>query len=212
MNGLPSPAQSPSLQPTDTPSSSRKRQRSDSMQSANSSTSVKRPVSEPPTTQDSSSSLGPKNDDVPTTNLLEVADDIDSYMALQDDISGSSAQASIATNATTMLSKEEKLAHIESLKRAPMMAGETWYLVSRPWYRKWHNALSGKLSKDVPVEESDLGPVDNRSRRKRGKPSFRGKFVTFLTGCCGLTDLRLPQVWQTTDSYCSEGHRARGVL
>lgn len=43
-----------------------------------------------------------------------------------------------------------------------MAEGETWYLVSRAWYRRWEKAVRGEVDKDGSVEEKDLGPVDNR--------------------------------------------------
>lgn len=59
------------------------------------------------------------------------------------------------------LSGEQKLAFIDDLLKAKLVPGDTWYLVSRPWYRRWRKACSGEVDKEGPVSETDLGPVDN---------------------------------------------------
>lgn len=46
-------------------------------------------------------------------------------------------------------------------QRAQLEAGESWYLVSRAWYRKWEVATSGQANKEeslISIEE--VGPID----------------------------------------------------
>lgn len=59
------------------------------------------------------------------------------------------------------LTPAQKLAAIEELRNSPMSRGDTWYVVSRQWYRRWQKACSGEVDKEGAVEEKDLGPVDN---------------------------------------------------
>lgn len=171
MNGIQatsSPSSSPSLTPdAGTPSAGRKRQRSQSMESAASSSSPKRSASEGPQAQDR---------DVSNLSLQErPAAEIDAYMATQDD--DPPLDRTIDLSATPPHSRstqvppaplmhptpQARLAAIEEAKNRPLVVGETWYLVSRAWYRRWHKAVSGVADKEGPVDESDLGPVDNSS-------------------------------------------------
>jgi ubiquitin carboxyl-terminal hydrolase 4/11/15 len=155
MQSLPSPAESPSLKPKDLssqPSGSRKRLRSQSMQSDTSSSSAKR-----------SQSGGPSNDggilvDDPTTT------DIDAYMAEQ-------GEADIPTTIqlpephqnemVPSVSPLEKLSTIKKLRQNHLNVGDTWYIVARRWYKRWEKACTGEVDKEGGVEQSELGPIDN---------------------------------------------------
>lgn len=80
------------------------------------------------------------------------------------DPSATPTEASSAQVASTSFSStppQDKLTAIEQAKARPLVVGEKWYLVSRAWYRRWHKAVSGVADKEGPVNESDLGPVDN---------------------------------------------------
>lgn len=171
MNGIQStssPSSSPSLTPdAGSASAGRKRQRSQSMESAASSSSPKRSASEDAQALDRDVTQltlpGPSN--------LE----IDAYMATQEDdppldhTTDPSATPTLSKSAQTVSAPsthsapEDRLTAIEEAKNRPLLVGETWYLVSRTWYRRWHKAVSGVMDKEGPVTESDLGPVDNSS-------------------------------------------------
>lgn len=169
MNGLQatsSPSSSPSLTAdAGTSSAGRKRQRSQSMESAGSSSSPKRAASEDAQAQDREEAAM----SLPTPS----GSDIDAYMATQEDdppldsaidpsaTPPQSRSAQVAPNPSMPPTPEAKLAIIEQAKSRPLTVGETWYLVSRAWYRRWHKAVSGVVDKEGSVNESDLGPVDN---------------------------------------------------
>ncbi|THV05573.1 UCH-domain-containing protein [Dendrothele bispora CBS 962.96] len=53
----------------------------------------------------------------------------------------------------------QKVRIIDDIQQRPMALGQTWYLVDHEWFRRWHSACSGDMSKEGPVAESDLGPV-----------------------------------------------------
>ncbi|KAH7914594.1 hypothetical protein BJ138DRAFT_346574 [Hygrophoropsis aurantiaca] len=165
MHSLPSPAASPSLKANDinSISSTRKRQRSQSMQS-DSSSSVKRSASE----DISSSAIRATSVDHMASPIASVSPhEIDAYMAEQgdDDTSGSITltQPYLPNNHAAMdLSGSQKVAFIKQQRAKPMVVGEVWYLVSRRWYRRWEVACQGLLDKDqASLEETDIGPVDN---------------------------------------------------
>lgn len=42
-----------------------------------------------------------------------------------------------------------------------MHIGETWYVVSPTWYRRWRKAISGEVDKEGGLNIKDVGPVDN---------------------------------------------------
>lgn len=163
----PSPSTSPSLSPSDI-TNNRKRQRSHSMDSGASSSSPKRAVSLDPN-HDVHDTPRPKD-----MSTLHIADgsQIDAYMEEQgeslvseirlDVPPSSSTPSSHATPAlATGPSLASKLETITNLRKSPMRADETWYVVSRKWYRRWEKACSGEEDKEGRVEESDLGPVNN---------------------------------------------------
>lgn len=152
---LPSPAASPSskVSDLDVGATRRKRQRSESMQSDSS--SLKRAASEGPTTVRATH-------DAPAQDL---SNDIDAYMA---------DQGEDALNTVTLippptppheppanLNPEQKLDYVSQRRTRQMQVGDTWYIVSRVWYRRWEVACQGIVDKSGPVEEKDIGPVDN---------------------------------------------------
>lgn len=158
---LPSPASSPATGSLDEASQpSRKRQRSISMQSDASSSSVKRTVADGNTHDGAIRS--PRADQMSTLTLTDPNHDIDSYMAEQgeDDILLIS-QAPSPLPESTPLALEEKLTIVEKGKGQSMVVGETWYLISRDWWKRWRKACTGEVDKEGPLSEQDLGPVDN---------------------------------------------------
>ncbi|TFY56209.1 hypothetical protein EVJ58_g7783, partial [Rhodofomes roseus] len=149
----PSPSSSPSLSPKDTVNT-RKRQRSQSMQSEPSSSSPKRAVSEDPSQDNvrASQSQG--------VSSLSIQDsDVDAYMAEQGEDPSTNILGPSNTMATS--SPEERLSSVGSLIQAPMRVGDTWHVVSSSWYRRWRKAMAKEVDKEGPVDEKDLGPVDN---------------------------------------------------
>ncbi|KAH9933298.1 uncharacterized protein B0H18DRAFT_982923 [Fomitopsis serialis] len=149
----PSPSSSPSLSPHDTVNT-RKRQRSQSMQSEPSSSSPKRAVSEDPS-QDNVRASQPQG-----VSSLSIRDtDIDAYMAGQ----GEDVPAITSAPSSVMPAppREMKLSLVESFIQYPMHVGDTWYVVSSSWYRRWRKAVSNELDKEGPVDEKDVGPIDN---------------------------------------------------
>ncbi|KZT18330.1 cysteine proteinase [Neolentinus lepideus HHB14362 ss-1] len=156
MVSLPSPSSSPTLTSQESPSnpSSRKRQRSLSMQSDAS--SPKRSASE-----------GPNQELPPQPSISKVvAQDIDAQMDEREedcDIEPPLPSSSVTNSLPrfTPMSGSEKFDAVESLKKVPMSAGETWYVLSRTWYRRWEKACTGQVDKDGPIEEKDIGPVEN---------------------------------------------------
>lgn len=158
MQGLPSPADSPTLKPKDLSPHipSRKRQRSQSMQSDTSSSSAKR-----------SQSGGPSNDGgVFTAN--QTITDVDAYMAEQGeaDIPATIhlSEPTHPQNGTVQIvPPPEKLSAIKKLRQQPLAVGDTWYIIARWWYKRWEKACTGEIDKEGGVEESAIGPVDNSS-------------------------------------------------
>jgi ubiquitin carboxyl-terminal hydrolase 4/11/15 len=59
------------------------------------------------------------------------------------------------------LDPAQKLHHVAQHRLKQMQAGDTWYIVSRTWYRRWQAACQGIADKAGPLDEKDLGPVDN---------------------------------------------------
>jgi len=134
---------------------SRKRQRSQSMQSDSgaSNSSVKRTVAD----NNSCNEIPIRNG---REKLFHITQPDDAYMAenLEPDI-----PFIPASQPSPALSREEKLAFVENGKKVPMEVGDTWYLVARDWYKRWLKALTGEVDKEGPITEQDLGPVDNSS-------------------------------------------------
>ena len=146
----PSPSTSPSLNPHD-PTNSRKRQRSLSMESEASTSSPKRSASQDPQTLQSNDMTSAP----PTFSATTHDNDIDAYMAEQGDDSG------VALQPTSAWTSTQKLQHVEDALKAPMVKGQTWYIVSRRWYQRWRKAMTGEEDKEGRLEEKDVGPVDN---------------------------------------------------
>ena len=164
MPTLPSPASSPKslLESTEIPSQpSRKRQRSLSMQSDSgaSTSSVKRAVA------DITGCDNPRTDQLSTLTLGDPSQDIDAYMEEQGeaDIPAFMPPPSQIAPAIQPLPPGEKLSLVEKGKSRKLEIGDTWYLVSRDWYKRWVKACSGEVDKEGPLTEQELGPVDNSS-------------------------------------------------
>lgn len=153
MQSLPSPADSPSLKPTDNTSqqASRKRQRSQSTQSGTPSSSAKRSLSE-----------GPSNDDSLADNTIT---DIDAYMEEQGEADIPKtiqlSNPAVPEKTHTTMPGPIKLTTVKQSREAPMKVGDFWYIISRRWYKRWEKACTGEVDKEGGMEESDLGPVDN---------------------------------------------------
>lgn len=164
MHPLSSPASSPKNlldSPEISSQTSRKRQRSQSMQSDSgaSTSSVKRTVA------DATGSDNPRADQLSTLTLGDQSQDIDAYMEEQGeaDIPSFMPPSSQVTPAMYSLPPGDKLSLVEKGKSRKMEVGETWYLVSRDWYKRWTKACTGVVDKEGPLTEQELGPVNNSS-------------------------------------------------
>lgn len=162
----PSPSISPSLSPSDVSSASRKRQRSLSMDSESSSSSPKRSVSLDPN-QNGHDTPRPKDMSTLSISDARYAQDVDAYMAEQGDDVLANTQGQLTNGVqvsapqATELSPAQKFELIERLRKEPMQIGQTWYIVSRRWFKRWQKACSGQVDKEGQIKEEDLGPVDN---------------------------------------------------
>ncbi|KAF7309998.1 hypothetical protein MIND_00372600 [Mycena indigotica] len=142
MNSTPSTPPSPSSsQP------SRKRQRSSSMVSDTSSSSIKRSLS----SQDT--------DPIAALSLSDPSTDADAYMA---DLDKDTLQFTPAsTVAFLSVPPAEKMTRVDAARAQPLQLGSSWYLVDRTWWKRWRKACGGVVDKEGPLTESELGPVDN---------------------------------------------------
>lgn len=148
---LPSPAASPSLKPTELIPAGRKRQRSQSMQSDSS--SIKRSASEGPSSATPIPIMTDPISSVDSAREHEI--EIDAYMAEQgEDIPAQPGSLTI----------EQKVERIKYLRDKPMVAGDTWYIISRQWFRPWEIACGILSDKSLEsLQEKDIGPPDNSS-------------------------------------------------
>ncbi|KDQ61690.1 hypothetical protein JAAARDRAFT_123860 [Jaapia argillacea MUCL 33604] len=146
------------------------------MQSSGSSSSPKRAASEDPTMESST---------LPPSHLVEVEDEeLDAYMAEQGESDAVSSllfgpplpatldgptshdhhtmlngNSGVSTQDKPM-TPSQRLDFVEAAK-TPMSAGQTWFVISRSWYRRWYRACTGEQDKEGTVDEKDIGPVDN---------------------------------------------------
>ncbi|KAJ7763535.1 hypothetical protein DFH07DRAFT_882362 [Mycena maculata] len=145
MNSTPSSPPSPvSSQP------SRKRQRSNSMLSDISSSSVKRSLSDGPS-QD--------GDPLSTLSISDPTPEADSYMAELD--KDTFHLAPTYTASFQSVPPAEKVERVESAKAAKMNPGETWFVIDRTWWKRWKKACTGVVDKEGAVAEDELRGVDN---------------------------------------------------
>ncbi|KAJ7698969.1 hypothetical protein B0H17DRAFT_1049841 [Mycena rosella] len=145
MNSTPSSPPSPvSSQPT------RKRQRSSSMLSDTSSSSVKRSLSDGPS-QD--------GDPISALSISDPTPENDAYMAGLDADTFRLAPTYTATYQS--VPPAEKVARVESAKAEALKQGQVWYLIDRSWWKRWKKACTGVVDKEGPVTEEELRGVDN---------------------------------------------------
>ncbi|KAF9482583.1 cysteine proteinase [Pholiota conissans] len=131
-----------------------------------SSSSVKRSVAD-----NSSNEIqirSPRPDQTSALTSTDLNQDIDAYMADQGEADipqfmPPTPSLSETTSAAPMRSLREKLSRVQSGKGRKMQIGETWYLVSARWYKRFVKACTGEVDKAGPVNEEDLGPVNNSS-------------------------------------------------
>lgn len=74
----------------------------------------------------------------------------------------------------TTVSAKQRLDEIERLKARPMALGDTWYIVSRSWYRNWASACGGTPVKGAPESESQISGVDNSAIAGAGPNKLNG--------------------------------------
>lgn len=98
-------------------------------------------------------------------STLSLTDEIDSYMAEQGEpnipgvLSLDSHPAPMPSFSS--VPPNEKIALVKRAKERKLEKGETWYLTSRVWWKRWNKACTGEVDKEGPVSEQDLGPIDN---------------------------------------------------
>ncbi|KAJ8518564.1 hypothetical protein ONZ45_g4395 [Pleurotus djamor] len=80
-------------------------------------------------------------------------DPIDAYMESQ-----GSSEMSLDQ---TQKDPKERWEWADKLKEKNMVAGQTWYVVSREWWKRWRRACTGEIDKDGPISESDISAVNN---------------------------------------------------
>lgn len=71
------------------------------------------------------------------------------------------SQTGAASASSSTLTPKERYDKVAACAERDMIVGETWYVVSRRWYRRWEKACTGVMDKEGGVEEKDIGPVDN---------------------------------------------------
>ncbi|KAF9221344.1 cysteine proteinase [Gyrodon lividus] len=127
------------------------------------SSSVKRSASEGPS---SATPVRATHDGLfPDTPTAVSLNDIDAYMAEQGEHTlnavALTAPYPVRQGPPANLTPPEKVDYIKQCRDKAMQVGETWYIVSRQWYRRWESACQGIISKSGPLEEQDVGAVDN---------------------------------------------------
>lgn len=98
--------------------------------------------------------------------------------------------ASSSSAAAVTPSGSEQVARINQLKAKELVVGDTWYIVAKPWFRRWSSAASqesrtkaGDQAESLSVQ--DVGPVDNANLVKPGsddllKPPVEGIDAEFV--------------------------------
>jgi hypothetical protein len=127
-----------------------------------SSSSLKRSISVDANANDSFNPI-PHSNHLSTLSISDSNDEIDSYMAEQNATETPESTTTGPIPGTKLPIDGSKKLSLENLNKGPMQPGETWYLVSTHWYKRWKKACSGEVDKEGPLEEKDLGPVDNSS-------------------------------------------------
>jgi ubiquitin carboxyl-terminal hydrolase 4/11 len=94
-----------------------------------------------------------------------ITKDIDAYMLDQDgqDLAthGNHSLQQQGTTSTNP-SLQQQFEQIDNLRKSALTPGDTWYIVSQTWYKKWEDACAGRVSKDSAVSQRTIPPVDNR--------------------------------------------------
>jgi len=132
------------------------------MQSDKSSGSVKRAV--PEVSGLDNTSQNKQADQLSTLPLKDQTQGIDAYMASQgEDNALSVSQQSQVIDTTQNMDPEQKLVLVEQGKQKRMEIGETWYLISGFWWKRWRKACTGEKDKEGVITEVELGSIDNFS-------------------------------------------------
>lgn len=120
----------------------------------------------------------------------------------------SSAVASHAALAPPSLQQvpplDEQVQKINSLKNKPLHTGDQWFIVAKPWYRRWDAACSAspdsdsKDHDDVALSVEDIGPVENASLLRPGSNTLLKAPVE------GVDAEFLPQeAWDLLKAWCA---------
>jgi len=151
-------------------SASLKRSRSQSLASDDTESSNKRANSEEPSQlfMGSALSRGPSN--TGTSLLSDGAMDVEQLHIASSDVGGNlsslSRESSSMTVDNELSSGASQLSQISTIMKAPLVEGETRYILARSWYRKWSAACATdageQTDKEFPdVTMADVGPIDN---------------------------------------------------
>ncbi|GAA6055880.1 hypothetical protein JCM3770_001539 [Rhodotorula araucariae] len=115
----------------------------------------------PSATSNQSADLPPAYDDTPPSPPEDGGDDADARA--EDDEQLPIWQSSSSYNG---IDPQNQLAMISDVKSMPLEAGDSWFLISRAWLRRWQTACSGvAVSKDDDdhLTPEMVGPIDNSS-------------------------------------------------
>ncbi|PWN50193.1 UCH-domain-containing protein [Violaceomyces palustris] len=84
-------------------------------------------------------------------------------------------------------SAEEQLKAIRPLKNKALVAGETWYLLSRDWYKRWSTACAAQSTgemaskSDEQDEELEVGPIKNYNLMEQGSSVDEARLSTGIS-------------------------------
>ena len=110
----------------------------------------------------------PRPNDLPTppTEDVPMISDSDAQSESQTSLTPApipplAAPATPSGSSSVTVTPKDKYDKVVALAKRDMVVGETWYVVSRRWYKRWEKACTGIADKEGSVEEKDIGPVDN---------------------------------------------------
>ena len=135
------------------------------------------------------------------TSSLSLSDAITDTAFSEHPVDDLSDSVSPHENHTSPLQNgRERVSFVEQCNKTPMNLGETWYLVSRHWYKRWRKACLGEVDKEGPLEDKDLGPVDNSS--------LVDKNGNLISTCIEGVDVEFvhQSIWSLFESWCVQNY------
>lgn len=106
------------------------------------------------------------DDEESNTTVMASSSSSSNEKDLEDYESSLPSYASL-TSITTVPSKPDgptQLQIINELKSSELVAGDSWYIIGREWYRKWETCCSGiaeSKEDDTGLSMDDVGPINN---------------------------------------------------